>query len=393
MSRRSTLTNLVSFTQYISNTFNNSGQVDVIYTDFSKAFDKLDHGLLLKKLCSIGLDRNLLSLFHSYLTDRCLVVHYQGFKSVQITSTSGVPQGSILGPLLFTIFINDICQTINCRLLLYADDCKLFSRVDNLLDCKLIQNDLHAIKRWCDENCLPLNINKCKCMSFSRKKELIEFHYEIDNILLEKCVTFKDLGVTFDSKLSFVYHVSMVTAAAYKNLGFIIRNTKFFSDINSLKLLFNAFVRSKLEYASIVWSPGYDQHISSIEQVQRRFLKHLSFKLDQRYPDRGIPHSPLLLRFGLNSLSARRDFAGVVFLYKLLNNELDSPTLLSNINVHVPVVNTRTNNTFYLARPSSNALLFSPIFRICSIYMKFQKVVDIFCCNVACIKKVILDLV
>lgn len=298
-----------------------------------------------------------------------------------------------MGPLLFTIFINDICQTINCRLLLYADDCKLFRRVDNLLDCKLIQNDLHEIQRWCDENCLPLNINKCKCMSFTRKKELIEFHYEIDNILLEKCVTFKDLGVTFDSKLSFVYHVSMVTAAAYKNLGFIIRNTKFFSDINSLKLLFNAFVRSKLEYASIVWSPGYDQHISSIEQVQRRFLKHLSFKLDQRYPDRGIPHSPLLLRFGLNSLSARRDFAGVVFLYKLLNNELDSLTLLSNINVHVPVVNTRTNNTFYLARPSSNALLFSPIFRICSIYMKFQKVVDIFCCNVACIKKVILDLV
>ena len=392
LSGRSTVTNLVSVTQYIANTLDNQGQVDVIYTDLSKAFDRLDHGLLLKKLSSVGLDQNLLLLFQSYLADRRLTVQFQGIKSFEIIASSGVPQGSVLGPLLFIIFINDIGSNIHSNLLLYADDCKLFGRVDNLSDCESLQSDLLKVKTWCDENLLPLNISKCKVVNFNKKKSITAFEYKIDNVPLEKCTTFKDLGVVFDSKLSFIDHFNVSINAAYKQLGFLIRLTKeFFSNVKTLKQLYNTFVRSKLEYASIVWGPGYEQHANNIEKVQRRFLKYLSFKSDGVYPERGLPHSDLLVRFDFKLLSTRRTFARIIFLYKLVNNQLDAPSLLCNLNFHVPAVNTRNHNLFYLPASRSNILLFSPLVRICTDFLKFQNTIDIFYCTLRDIRKIVLE--
>ena len=391
ISGRSTISNLVSITQYIANILDNAGQVDIIFTDFSKAFDRLDHGILLIKLSRAGLDLNLLTLFNSYLCERRMTVQVNGFKSNEFVATSGVPQGSVLGPLLFIIFINDICKNLCSHILLYADDCKVFGRVDSLKDCETIQSDLNKLKNWCDVNSLPLNINKCKVMSFCRKKVLIKFAYNIADVELEVCTSFKDLGVIFDPKLSFIYHINMVIKSSYKQLGFIIRNSKSFTDIKTLKTLYFAFVRSRLEYASVVWCPGYELYINCLERVQRRFLKYLTFNCDCAYPERGTPQSALLNRFDINLLSTRRKLAGFVFLYKLLNNLLDSPSLLSNINFHVPRVNSRNSNIFSFPVPHTNVLLFSPLYRVCAEFLLFQDEIDLFFCSIAIIKRIVLN--
>lgn len=310
----------------------------------------------------------------------------------KITATSGVPQGSVLGPLLFIIFINDISYELKNSTLLYADDCKLYSAINNLDDCLNLQKDLQQINTWCDKNKLHLNINKCKYMTFTRKLNPIEFTYVLNDVHLARCTQFKDLGVIFDSKLTFCHHINDIVTSSYRNLGFIIRNTKEFMDNNTLILLFNAFVRSKLEYASIIWSPEYAIHKLNVEKTQRIFSKYLWYKNDGIYPARGTPQCDLLSRYQIHDLESRRKYFSVVFLHKILNNQIDCPDLCSYVKLHVPAVHTRSNNSFYLIMPHTNVLKSSPLHSMCSNYAYIQNDVDIFCTTVNKIKQSVLHL-
>ena len=136
---RSTVTNLVCKTQFICEKLDQHSQVDVIYTDFSKAFDRLDHGILLRKLNLIGLSSGLMKLFADYLHDRYLFVQHHGFRSVRFNQRSGVPQGSILGPFFFDIFINDVTSGLAVHCLMYADDLKLYTEITSFADCERLQ--------------------------------------------------------------------------------------------------------------------------------------------------------------------------------------------------------------------------------------------------------------
>lgn len=387
MPGRSTSTNLAVFTQFVANILDQGGQVDVVYTDFSKAFDRLDHGKLLQKLASFGLTHSFINFFESYLTNRYLTVQYRGFYSVNITATSGVPQGSVLGPLLFIIFIDDIIEDLQCKSLLYADDLKLFTSINNIEDCIALQNDLQSLSRWCSNNNLHLNVNKCHIMSFTRKLSTTEYSYVLNNNELNRCNNFKDLGVLFDTKLSFTDHISDIIVAAYRNLGFIIRNSKQLVDINTLKILFSTFVRSKLEYACVVWNPGYELHKNNIERIQRRFVRYIWFKTDGIYPDFHISHNELLSRFAVKDLTCRREYQTIIMLFKILNNLIDCPDLVKELNFHVPNLQTRSHSsTFYLTAPRTNVLAFSPIYVMCSNYVSVQNNLDIFHCNLRDIK-------
>ena len=228
---RSTVTNLVCKTQYISEILDWRGQVDVIYIDFSKAFDKLDLGLLLCKLDGVGLGRNLIALFKTYLTRRTQFVLCHGDRSFNFAQTSGVPQGSFLGPLMFVIYVNDIA-TILGKLYLVCRCFKKYCQVKSLLDCIKIQRNSNLISSWCiDNHHLPLNVSKCNVMSFCRKNDTLNYNYALDGVALRRPDLVSDLGVTFDPKFTFANHIDNNVATAYESLDFVIRNMKDFKSI------------------------------------------------------------------------------------------------------------------------------------------------------------------
>jgi hypothetical protein len=349
MRGRSTITNLACFSQFLSKCLDNNSQVDVIYTDFCKAFDSIDHYVLIQKLSNFGFSNSLVNLFKSYLVSRTHLVEYQNVRSTLVMPTSGVPQGSNLGPLLLLIFINDLPTVINCHKLLFLDDLKIYC-----------EGDINSLVNWCNVNHLILNIEKCSIMTFSRTLSPISNNYKIGDVLLSRKESVDDLGILFDKGLSFVDHINSITSTAFKNLGYIHRNCKSFRDIACWKLLFFAFVRSKLEYGSLIWYPIYKVHINRVESVQRRFLKFLIFLEEGNYPIQGIDQAVLLQRFNMYSLGVRRIVASVKFLNDLLHNCLDCPPLLDYINFYVPRISSRSFVPFYCdkARKKKQCIFF-----------------------------------
>lgn len=252
--------------------------------------------------------------------------------------------------------------------LLFADDLKVYTDIKNVDDCKYLQTQADRINDWCNTNRLNLNINKCYVVSYCRKKETYIFDYTLNNTAISRSYCVKDLGIFFDSTFTFVNHINYMISNANKALGFILRNCKDFRDINILKILYFCFVRSKLEYGSIIWFPIYQCHIDNIESVQRRFLKYLSFKEDGIYPIRGINNQILLDRFNIASLNLRRTWSIVSFLYNLIHNNVDCDDLFCKINFLVPRAGSRYNQTFYSDRPRTNILLKAPICNACNTF-------------------------
>lgn len=373
-------------TQFIAGALDDASQVDVIYTDLSRAFDRIDHNILIDRLRLFGLSESLISLFASYLDSRKQFVEIRGFKSAVYDAPSGVPQGSILGPLLFDMFIDPISKILNTFFLIYADDIKIFSRISCVTDCENIQRDLDSLEMWCSTNGLSLNASKCYVMSYTRKKNPVLFNYIIQDCYLTRPDTVRDLGVVFDSSLSFRNHYESISNTAYKCLGFIIRNSCNYSSSNTLMLLYQALVRSRLEYASVVWAPTYSIHKSTLESIQRKFLKFLSFFLDGVYPHIGYPQDDLLKRFSLSSLESRRQCNLLLFLYKLISYTFDCPDILGELNFYVPRLESRNPNSFYQAAARTRLLESSPVHHMCEVYSVMRDSLDVFCCSTNDIK-------
>jgi hypothetical protein len=165
----------VSISQYLSDALDNHSQVDVVYTDLSKAFDRIDHGLLLIKLESFGFSDRFVELIRSYLSDRFMYVGVNGYASKSFKQESGVPQVSVLGPLFFNIFINDLVDDLDVPHFLFADDMKIYLTVDSIDDALRLQGCIEEISRRCKLNNLVLNHLKCSIVSFTRKTKPLLF--------------------------------------------------------------------------------------------------------------------------------------------------------------------------------------------------------------------------
>lgn len=216
----------------------------------------------------------------------CLTVMYNGFSSHAYLTTSGVPQGSNLGPLLFNIFINDLIKSLTCPPLAYADDLKLFSSIKSDLDVTLLQDNLNMIAKWCSANGLQLNNSKCSVITFVGKRIPNNNDYFINGHVVQRVIEARDLGVLFDNRLSFVTHIEEMCSSATRTLGFIIRSTRDFEGSQAMLSSFNSLIRSRLGYCSIVWYPNKLKSQLMIEGVQRKFLKYMSFRQDGSYPAR-----------------------------------------------------------------------------------------------------------
>lgn len=201
-------------------------------------------------------------------------------------------------------------------------------------------------------------------MSYNRKNSVFQYDYMIDNILLKRCDSVTDLGVQFDSKLYFTEHVVKVINEAYRMLGMIIRFSRDFNATNVMFTLFYTFVRSKLEYASIVWSPWYQIHIRNIEKLQSKFLRFVFYKLFHTYPT-FMPYRDLLTLFNVTSLEGRRNFSAIMFCFKLFHNIINDYFLVSQFQIKIPHSATRlTHEIFAYSRINSRQHENSPLIRM-----------------------------
>lgn len=297
----------------------------------SKAFDKIDHSIISSILSALGFGDDLRRFFESYLRGRKMSVAYNGFNSKIYVQNSGVPQGSILGPFLFTLYINNIAHSSASGILLYADDIKVFSSITCEEDCFALNHKLQEIVKACNKLKLKINPDKSCVVSYTRKTHPILYEYQCGMDVIKRNRSHKDLGVKFSSDLNFNNHIQTIILDANKNLGFIRRNCLHFTDITALKALYYAFVRSKLEYSSTVWSPYYNHLKLDLERIQRKFLKILYKTENGQFPQRGINHDFLLSEYNMTSLEDRRKIADIKFIFKLIRGVIDCPELLQKI--------------------------------------------------------------
>ena len=374
---RSLESNLLCFSNFVSENIDSNHQVDAVYTDFSKAFDKIDHQLLLERLAEVGVCSALVGWSQSYISDRQSRVSVSGYNSNFFNVTSGVPQGSHLGPLFFIIYINNIKKCFkHCNILLYADDLKIYRRIEVPGDCLGMQEDVDRLRVFCLENQLFLNVAKCCNITFTKKINKIEFPYKVGGINLRRVREVKDLGVTLDEKWTFKIHFEKMINACNKMVGFINRATKDFNKPETLISLYFAFVHNKVLFGSVIWNPHYDVHTTRIERIQNRFLRFLAFKTHTTIENHN--YHPIRTQYRILSLANRRTVADLCILYKLVNSIMDSPYPLSKINFRVPNRCLRNSDLFSVPYSRTNTGQHSPLLRMQHAFNLYCSDLDIF---------------
>ena len=318
---RSTVLQLLKIFDDWTECLESGGQIDCVYMDFEKAFDTVPHERLISKLKSYNIDSTIINWVSAFLKGRNFKVIVNGKCSCSFDVISGIPQGSILGPLLFIIYINDLpdeCSSLLSKLNIYADDTKLYGHILQREDQCMLQQDIDKIKTWADRWLLKLNVNKCKVVSYALR-DVISTSYFIQEgnkcLELDKLDSFKDLGVVFDKGLTFGDHMHEKISKAYSVLGIIKRN---FIHMNSHSfiLLYKSMVRPHLEYANGVWCPYRKGDIEAIEKVQKRATKLVISVKHLQYEER-------LHRLKLPTLKYRRLRGDMIEVFKLLNNLYD----------------------------------------------------------------------
>ena len=304
---KSCLTNLLETLDILSNAMNNGHAVVLIFLDFAKAFDKVCHNSLFKKLSKYGFNGKILSWLKSFLSNRkqrvVLGQNMSGWRDV----TSGIPQGSCIGPLLFVIFINDMPDVVKHILKLFADDSKLISIIKNHNDLSSIQKDLDSLVDWSRRWNMLFNAEKCKSMIVTKwslpgpTPAYAKFHMATqDNASHQLQETFaeKDLGINFTCNLKFDLHSQYAAAKANRMLSLLKRTFRSWT-IYNFKILYSAYIRPHLEYAAPVWSPYNKKDINILENVQRRATKLVPHVKNLQYGER-------LRLLGLTKLEDRR---------------------------------------------------------------------------------------
>lgn len=373
---RSSETNLVQFTSFCLRNIEEGNQVDAIYTDLKSAFDLVDHLILIAKMERLGAPSLFTRWLESYLRNRRLSVKIRAVQSYYFTNNSGVPQGSNLGPLLFSIFINDVCCLLPAGFrLVYADDLKIYLVVKNHEDCIELQRLVDLFEDWCIRNHLVISAQKCTVISFNRKKCPITWDYQICGTLLSRVTVVKDLGVLLDTNLSFRNHFSNIIARANRNLGFIMRSTGDFSDPFTLRSLYYSLVRSTLEYACVVWSPYTNVWILRIEAIQAKFTRY-ALRLLPWNDIANMPAYEIRCRLlGMESLRNRRNSLRALFAGKLLLAVIDAPNILERLNINAPSVSLRSRDPLRPDFRRTDYGINEPITALCR---EFNKVYHLF---------------
>jgi len=307
---RSCLSNLLEYLDFITKAVDEKKSVDSIMLDFSKAFDKVPHKRLLLKVRNLGIKGPLLEWIRDWLKDRKQRVILNGKISKWLPVLSGVPQGSVLGPLLFLIYVNDIDDCVTSKISKFADDTKLYDLVHGDSD-NHIQRDIDSLSKWAHKWQMKFNASKCKVLHFGSHNSRLD--YSLDGNRLENSVEERDLGVIINQNLKSDSQVNQVAVKAHRILGMIYRTIE--NKTKDIILpLYLSLVRPHLEYCVQAWSPHYYKDINKIEKVQKRAVNMIK-------DIRSIDYTGKLRELNLFSMSRRRMRGDMIEVYKILSGK------------------------------------------------------------------------
>ena len=286
-------------------------QMDIAILDFSKAFDTVPHDRLLQKLEAYGIRGNLHKWLSSFLKDRQMNVVVEGEHSESAYVESGVPQGTVLGPLMFLCHINDLPDCVKSQVRLFADDCLIYREIKTQKDHQILQNDLKELENWAAKWGMRFNAKKCYILSIRQKSS---HFYQLDGEILQQVDSNPYLGLTISEDLQWKTHITNITKKANSSLGFLRRNLKYCSE-DCKRLAYIALVRSILEYGAVVWDPYQSRDIIAVEKVQRQAARFIKNDYKSRFE--GCVTS-MLEDLKLPILQQRRLETRLVMLYKVV---------------------------------------------------------------------------
>jgi hypothetical protein len=282
----------------------------VVYLDFAKAFDKVDFGIVLNKLKELGIKGKLGKWIHCFLTGITQKVVVDGISSSVKEVISGVPQGSVLGPLLFLIMIGDIDKSVLTAFLSsFADDTRLGHRVKCMEDLQNFQQDLDSIYLWATKSNMEFNSSKFECIRYGNVKfpDTKQLNNQGEPIVTKEHV--KDLGVYMSQDGTFKYHIRNVVVESRKMSNWVLRTFQS-REATPMVTLFTSIVRPKLEYGCQIWSPIKKKEIVDLEMIQRSFIKRIESIKQLTYPEQ-------LKKLKLYSLERKRERYLIIYLWKM----------------------------------------------------------------------------
>ena len=289
--------------------------VDLILLDFAKAFDKVSHAKLIHKLTACGINLILVRWIRAFLTNRRQRVVIGDNYSCWEEVLSGVPQGSVLGPLLFIIFINDLPKLLKHLSKLFADDCKVIGIIRKPTDVVELQNDIDRLQEWAKVSQMSFNYSKCKSMHFGTNNSENVYTMKLDGNdvhRIEKTELERDLGILISKNLKWENQVDKAVRTANAVIAQIKNNFTYF-DSDLVKLLYVSLVRPHLEYAVSVWNPYMRKDIDKLESVQHRATRLVPCLRKKSYEYR-------IKKLGLTKLEIRRQRGDLIQYYKVINS-------------------------------------------------------------------------
>lgn len=336
----------LSLTHFISKNMDEGNYVACVFLDFQKAFDSVDHEVLLYKLKKMNLNLNQIEFFRSYLNNRQQKVRVNDTLSQPKINKKGVPQGSILGPDLFKIYINDISYlNLKGQIQLYADDAvlKYYSKDEGNLR-KDIENDFKIIEQWLKKHYLLLNIKKSKILLFENKKFMSTL-FQCNNETIETVKQFNYLGLILDSKLKWCDHVENIIRKISPYI-FILRRLRKYLDNNSLYQIYSSYIKSNITYLNCIWSKAPQSTLNKLDIIHKK-----SIKIIHNYSR--VHPTTMLYNERYISLNDICRYELYITAFKIINNYIKHHFILNRM-IDIHSYNTRNKSNFYLTLFKTN---------------------------------------